>query len=218
MSLLKTLTTRSPDAILFDWDNTLVDTMECMIATINHTLTAMELPIWSEAEVKQRIQYSARDGLPKLFGERWQEAAELFTNFYQANHLPYLKPLPGAVELLETVKTMAIPMAIVSNKRSLLLRQEITYLGWETYFDGIVGAGDAARDKPDPDPGVLALSSLAIPATKNVWFVGDAPVDWLCAEALGCLAVPIGFGHNEAEKYGQSVADCLALKKILLKN
>lgn len=207
-----------PEAVLFDWDNTLVDTMDCYVATINHTLESMDMPTWTNSEVRQRIQLSARDGLPILFGERWPEAYQIFSDYYRDNHQAFLKPLPGAIDLLDVLTTMQVPIGIVSNKRGQLLRQEINYLGWQSFFTGVVGAGDATRDKPHPDPAHMALNKMGLQSSKGIWFVGDAPVDWECAEAIGCLPIPIGFGHHEADKYTHGVADCLSLKKLLLKN
>ena len=50
-----TLSTR-PRAVLFDWDNTLVDTWATIHDAMNTTLTAMGHPTWTFDETRQRVR------------------------------------------------------------------------------------------------------------------------------------------------------------------
>ena len=63
--------------------------------------------------------------------------------------------MPGAVEALTA--GAAWPQGVVSNKAGRYLRAEVAHLGWAAHFGAVVGAGDAAADKPDPAPIHLAL-------------------------------------------------------------
>lgn len=215
MKLEKNLLTL-PEAILFDWDSTLVSSFQIIKKSINKALTHFGEPAWSDDEVKKHTQLSAKDGLPLLFGDRWPKALEIFTKCYQQN-ADLLDPLPGALSLLQANQRLNIPMAVISNKRGEILRREITQLGWKSFFQVVIGSGDLMEDKPSPMPVHHALEKMGFVAGPHVWFVGDAPVDWHCAEASGCLPIPIGFGIEEAKNYPQFVADCLELEKILLK-
>ncbi len=58
-----------------------------------------------------------------------------------------------------------------------------------------VGARDAKRDKPAPDPIFLALDGTGIAPDHSVWMVGDTPGDLKCAHAAGVL--PVYFGSVE---------------------
>lgn len=207
-----------PEAILFDWDNTLVDTAEIIHQGINHTLHHFGLAPWTPEETRKYTQNSGREGFPLLFKQDWQEAEHMFYQFYDNHASQYLKVLPGAESLLRTIKTKAIPMGVVSNKRSKILCQEITHFGWQDFFATYIGAGDAARDKPAPDPIWLALERMGKKSGQAVWFVGDAPVDWQAATAAGCWPIPFGLSHQEALNFSQSVANCHELEKILSKS
>ena len=59
-----------PRAILFDWDNTLVDNWLAISEALNATLVAMGHPTWSLTETKARVRNSLRDSFPAMFGER----------------------------------------------------------------------------------------------------------------------------------------------------
>jgi phosphoglycolate phosphatase len=207
-----------PKVILFDWDNTLVDTGILIHHAMNHTLSHFDLPAWSEEETRKRTQNSGREGFPVLFQEKWNEAQQIFYKFYEDNYPKYLKALPGADSLLKRIYSKSIPIGIVSNKRGAVLRREVAYLGWQDFFSTCIGAGDALRDKPAPDPILLALEKIKHSSSTQVWFVGDAPVDWESAAAAGCWPIPVGFLHPDAHHYPQAVANCHELEKMLIES
>lgn len=206
-----------PTAVLFDWDNTLVDTMPLIISSINHALIHFDMEPWSDEDVKKRTQHSARDSLPLLFGDRWQEALVVYREFYNAKHLENLQPFQEALSLLTLLDAHGVKMGIVSNKVGATLRKEVSHLGWEKWFGAQIGSGDAERDKPHADPALLALNELGVEPSPKVWFVGDATVDWQCANNAGCLPIPIGFVHIEAQDYLYAVESCAELKKNIKK-
>jgi phosphoglycolate phosphatase len=206
-----------PTAVLFDWDNTLVDTMPLICAAINQTLEHFGMETWSAQDIKQKTQLSAKDSLPHHFGDRWPEALAVYRTFYYRHHLNFLNPLKGALDLLNRLADNNIPIGLVSNKAGTTLRKEVAHLEWDGFFSAQIGAGDATKDKPDPAPALLALKIMGMTASPSIWFVGDAPVDWRCAEASGCWPIPIGFCHAEADSYNQAVKNCEDLEKILSK-
>jgi phosphoglycolate phosphatase len=180
-----------PTAILFDWDNTLVDTWPLIHRALNMTLRHMEHPEWSFEKVKTNVTKSMRDAFPELFAERWEEAANHYQQSYRSMHLEALHPLQDAETLLQAAGAVA-KLGVVSNKRGDSLRKELVHLGWEKYFGTAVGAGDAERDKPAGDPAIMALEALEIEKTPSVWFIGDTVVDLECAAAIGAQAVLYG--------------------------
>ena len=69
---------QAPRAVIFDWDNTLVDSWGCILAAMNTTLKAMGHVEWTMEEAKNRVARSLRDSFPELFGDRWTEARDVF--------------------------------------------------------------------------------------------------------------------------------------------
>jgi phosphoglycolate phosphatase len=205
------------DAILFDWDNTLVDTWASIFHAINITLVAFGLDPWTQKEAINNVQESGRDAFPKLFGEKAAEAQKLFYTTIEAEHLQGIKILEGAKELLTYLSSRSIPMGIVSNKAGKLLRKEVAFLGWDSHFGAIIGAGDAKQDKPAPDPALMALKELEVAPSENVWIVGDAPVDWDCALAAGCRSIAIGDRFKAKTSVFVSIGNCTELNKFFSK-
>ena len=179
----------APKAIIFDWDNTLVDSWAIIHEALNTTLRAMSHDEWTLDMVRARVALSLRDAFPLLFGERWEEARQIFYRRFSEIHIEQLRPLPGADAMLRELAAMDIKLAVVSNKTGEYLRREARELGWEPLFDRLVGAGDAEADKPHPAPVRMALEACGIAPGEQVWFAGDAPVDMQCAITAGCAPV-----------------------------
>ncbi len=179
-----------PSAILWDWDNTLVDAWAGVQAGMNAALRGFGMPEWSLEEVRGRARLSLRESFPALFGAEWERARDLFYAEVRARHLQLITPLPGIAEALAAAA--AWKLAVVSNKQGPILRREAEHLGWAPQFGALVGAGDASADKPAAAPVLLALERLGVAPGAGVWFVGDTGVDMQAARAAGCSAVLLG--------------------------
>ena len=68
----------SPKAILFDWDNTLVNNWDPIIISYNETLKSLGLKKLSKEETLKNAKYSLRETFPNLFKDDWKKAREIF--------------------------------------------------------------------------------------------------------------------------------------------
>lgn len=187
-----------PQAVLFDWDNTLVDTWPVIHESMNTTLAAMKQPVWSIEETKERVRRALREAFPPLFGDRWEEARDIFYARFREIHLDRLEVLPGAEDVLTSFADRGVYLGVVSNKMGDHLRKEAVHLGWDKYFGQIVGATDAVRDKPAREPVEMALRGSGAVAGQSVWFIGDTEIDMECGHNTGCIKILIreNFPHE----------------------
>jgi phosphoglycolate phosphatase len=181
---------RRPSVLLWDWDNTLVDAWASIAAALNAAFDAFGLPKWTLNETRERVRVSLRDSFPQMFGAEWRRAASIFYATLGAQHLRHVRPMPGALAALEAGS--AWPQGVVSNKTGRYLRAEVDHLGWTPRFGAVIGAGDAAADKPSPAPILLALSQIGAVADHTVWYLGDTASDMQAARAAGITAVLVG--------------------------
>jgi phosphoglycolate phosphatase len=206
-----------PRALLFDWDNTLVDSWETIHEALTITFTAMGREPWTLQETKLRVAKSLRDSFPALFGERWDEARRRYLEAFTAIHLTRLTAMEGAAEMLGALGGSGLYLAVVSNKTGAVLRREAEHLGWTGHFGRLVGAGDAALDKPAAAPVLLALDGSGI-ACAEAWYVGDTALDMECARNAGCTGVLLGARAVEEGSFAQFPPDlhfpgCAALAR-----
>jgi phosphoglycolate phosphatase len=178
--------TSLPEAVFFDWDGTLVESLKFIFSAHNHVRMHFGFPEWTFDEYKDNMKYSSVELYPKVYGANSAAAMDVLAKFMESNHLQNLVTMDGADALLDALHQANVPMGVVSNKRQAFLVREVTHLGWDKYFKAIVGAGVAARDKPEGDPLVLALSNAGLKPGPHVLYVGDTETDLLCAGAAGC--------------------------------
>jgi len=212
--------TQRPQAILFDWDNTLVDSWVTIHQALNTVMTGMGKPLWSLQETKRRVRLSLRESFPLHFGDRWEEARRLYLDTFARIHLDQLTALPGRGELLEQLSDEGIFLGVVSNKTGALLRREVERLGWSAFFGRVIGAGDALSDKPDAAPVTLALEPSGVGSGETVWLVGDTGVDMECARNGGCVPVLLGAVAITDEEFAKcaprfAFSDCQALFRFI---
>lgn len=193
---------KKPDAIFFDWDGTLVDSLPALTTYYNHVLEKFSLPKISMDEAKKKIRRSAREVFPEIFGDKSDDAFAAYYSFVEKNHLDHLTAFPSSQNFLDRLASLKIPMGIVSNKRHSFLLKEIGHLGWDKYLVSNIGAGEAERDKPAPDPLLMAAEHMRLnPAQHEIWYVGDTETDMMAAVAAGFQ--PIFIEHGLGVK-----ADC----------
>jgi phosphoglycolate phosphatase len=190
-----------PTTVIFDWDNTLVNTWPIIHDALNATFRHVGIGEWTMEETKDRVRKSMRDSFPEIFGEKWEEAGEIYQGYYRKLHLNKLEALPLARDLLKEVRAMGLYSVVVSNKKGPNLRAEVEHIEWGEYFDALVGAHDADRDKPHADPVLLALKDLPVEPSSNVWFIGDSGIDLECAMNTGCTGILYGEPGNDHPEF-----------------
>lgn len=179
-----------PAALLYDWDDTLADGWAGITAALNAAFAAHGMPDWTVEQTRARARRSLREAFPDLFGPSWERARDIFYAELHACHLAHLRPKPGAAAALAAGARW--PQAVVSNKAGDVLRREVLHLGWRDHFGAVIGAGDAAADKPDAAPLLLALERIGVRPSPDVWYIGDTALDMQAARAAGCTAVLLG--------------------------
>ena len=187
---------RQPDAIIFDWDNTLANGWAAIRHGLNTAFRGFDKPEWSMEDVLANTRRSLAESFPDIFGDDWHRARDLFYTAVRDKHLEVLRPMPGTAAMLRVAVTVA-PLAIVSNKQGPMLRDEVAHLRWDGFFRAAIGAGDAGRDKPDPAPMRLALRACGVPAGPAAWYVGDTALDMQAARAAGVTGVLLGDASHD---------------------
>lgn len=208
-------------AAIFDWDGTMVDTCGLILNAHNHVRQHFDMPTWTMDDFLGRASQSAREYYPQVYGDDAEEAQRVLYDYVEEHHLNHLQPIDGALQALDQLKTAGVQLGVVSNKRHHTLLKEIDYLGWGAYFDGVVGAGHADKDKPSEVPLLLAMEYIdKTLAISDVLYFGDTETDLLCAQNAGVDIVFLPFEKERPElienynpkHYGKSIEEIV--KKV----
>lgn len=178
-------------AVFFDWDGTLVDSFLFLYRAHNHTCSLLGRDNFSVKDFRGYFGQPREKLYTQLYGEHKEEAKKHFEAYVLANHTQELKAIEGSVGILKWFSKNGIPCGVVTNKKATLVRAEIEAFGWERYFCSVVGAGEAAHDKPSDAPLRLAIERAGLVDTdhSDIWFVGDTNNDLRCANTAGCPTV-----------------------------
>jgi len=185
-----------PKAVIFDWDNTLVDTWPLIHRAIDSTMEKMGREPWGLEKVRNTVHKSMRESFPQIFGDDWQQAGEIYKSSYRATHLDQIQLLPSALQLINKLEELGILQFVVSNKIGATLRKEAAKINVDQKFFALIGSMDSNADKPSREPVELALMGSDLNTEKDeIWFVGDTIADIECAYNSGCR--PIVFGDSQ---------------------
>lgn len=182
--------------VIFDWDNTLVESRTCLVAVVNQVLAEYKMPNWDIVKNRRDPDLSFGDNFPQIFGPQLaEEAYERYAQIYATQAPSMVTTFPGVISVLEFFRRRNIPLLIVSNKDRRLLEMELPLLFKPEWFSRIICGHEAPRDKPYPDQLLYALDGWLKPqqiTPQNVWMVGDSRQDNLCALAAHAQAIRIG--------------------------
>ncbi len=200
----KTAMNASVRAVLFDMDGTLVDAFRPIITALNRTLADFSLPQMSEEEVRRHTG-RGECSMISLFGEHRETATARFLEYHDEN-LFDVRPMPGAVELLDWLAEKKIARAIVTSKSQIRADKQLAHLGWSNKLDSVIGLCEGRRQKPDPHTVHLACEALSIPPAKCV-MIGDGTADIKSALRAGVfpLALDHSFSAGELREAGAEV-------------
>lgn len=186
-----------PEAVLFDLDGTLLDSLAAHHAVYRKVFADLGLPL-DDAHYAERYSpnwylFYERMGLPR---EQWDEADRLWLRYYEAE-APH--PRPGADGILAGLRASGRRVGLVTSGDRSRVERDIRRSGWEETFDVVVCGGDVAERKPLPGPLLHALDLLGV-GPELALYVGDTVEDIVMAKAAGtrCAAVLGGFGGREA--------------------
>jgi HAD superfamily hydrolase (TIGR01509 family) len=105
----------------------------------------------------------------------------------------------GARQALAELGSDGLRLGVVTSGSRVRVARELVTLDLERLFTVLICSGEAARPKPAPEPLLLALEHLGVPAQEAA-YVGDSPEDVQMARAAGVYAIgiPGGFPNREA--------------------
>jgi phosphoglycolate phosphatase-like HAD superfamily hydrolase len=177
-------TQRLYDAVVFDLDGTLVDTMALHIAATEaasrDVFGIMPLPERVTASLGHPLQESMQivsDGRGRIL-----ELMEAYLAYYGAHESEGSVLFPEAFATLQALHAMGVPLAILSNKLRAWGVLELARLGIDRLFVTAVFAEDMPVPKPSGRAMEPILQALRIPPGR-VLFVGDGVHDIACAHA-----------------------------------
>jgi pyrophosphatase PpaX len=183
----------TPQAILFDLDGTLIDSIELIVRSFQHATTAhLGAPLPRE-EIIPTIGRSLAKELERVAPGRGAALLATYRTYMFANHDELVTVYPGVFDLLRTVRARGIATGIVTSKARVSAAPSFARFLLDQEMDIIVTEDDTERHKPFPDPLLHAARLLDVPA-GDCWYIGDSTHDMEAARAAGMVAIGAAWG------------------------
>ena len=186
------------EAVIFDLDGTLLNTLEDLCDAVNVALKTNDMPERTLEEVRQFVGNGVRTLMVRAVpdGEDnplFEKTFSDFKEYYEVHCKDKTGPYRGIVELMEVLHSREIKMAIVSNKIDSAVK-ELNDFYFSEYTEVAIGEMEGVARKPAPDTALKALKELDVPAERAI-YVGDSDVDIETARNAGieCVSVTWGF-------------------------
>jgi len=191
------------EAVIFDLDGTLLNTLGDLTDSVNTALEKYGLPICTTEEVQSFVGNGLRNLMLQAVeeGEAFPQFEELFLffkDYYRTHCNIKTAPYEGILELMKELKGRNIKMAIVSNKIDAGVK-ELNEKFFKEFTDVAIGERQDVNRKPAPDSLNEAIRVMGV-EKEHVLYVGDSDVDILTARNADVRCVSVTWGFRD-EKF-----------------
>ena len=203
------------EAVLFDLDGTLLDSIEDLTDSMNIVLDGFGFPGHDVATCKHfvgdGVEIFALRALPENHRDEAtvaQCAAEMRAEYRKRWSLK-TRPYDGIPELLDDLTLRNLKLAVLSNKPEESTREMVAELLSKWRFFPVAGARPSVPKKPDPTLAIEISQQLRLPADKFL-YLGDTGTDMKTARGAGMFPVGALWGFRTAEELKDTGAKVLA--------
>ncbi len=197
-------------AIIFDLDGTLVDSVEDIQEAMNKVLSDLNLPVHDQKNYRKFIGNGLRNLVSKALPDSFQkpeqidESYQKMISIYDQACTHKTKPYSGVYETLDELKKSPIKLIVFSNK-SEELTKKIVATFFPNTFDIIFGLTKESLRKPNPTKAIEISTLMEIPP-ENFLFIGDSDVDMETANNAKMIAIGVDWGYRSKENLVSSGA------------
>ena len=193
------------EAVIFDLDGTLLNTLEDLLDAVNHGLTTLGFPLHGAAEFKYFVgegrEVMAALSLPETQRDQAtvSRLSEYIDEYYAQHWTEHTRPYPGIPELLNALTVRGIPMAVLSNKPHNFTEMNISTLLAQWRFEVVIGAMPSVPKKPDCTAALKISRQLGIDPSSFI-YLGDSDIDMKTAVNAGMYPVGVLWGFRTSQE------------------
>lgn len=205
---------RTVDAVVWDFNGTLVDDVDPVVRSVNAQLEKRGLPGLTVERYRDVFGFPVAEYYRKIGLDSSSESMEELSSEFQAAYAPALMECPlhdGVAEALERLRGAGIRQFVLSAMEEELLRAAIEHLGIAAFFEAAYGLAHLKADSKLSRGRELLTDCKIRP--EAALLIGDTDHDAEVADALGLFSILIARGHQgraKLEATGHPVYDGVA--------
>ncbi len=166
-------------------DGTITQSNELIYASFNCVAEKYLHKQFTPLEITRMFGPTEEKVIEMLVGkEHFDEARNVFWNFYREQHNALSSLYDGVIELLEFLSANNILVAMFTGKGKVSVGISLELFDIKKYFDIIITGHDVTKSKPSGEGIQIILDALSL-APEETLMVGDAISDIKAAEETG---------------------------------
>lgn len=189
-------------AAIFDWDGTVVDSVEHIADCLQHASLAVGFDPLPRAQYRNIIGLGLVEALRRLYPgiDATQMAAmrDAYSNHFMATSAANQRIFPGMTDILQDLHAQQRHCAVATGKSRRGLNHALQASQLEPWFH-ITRCADETRSKPDPRMLIEILEHLSLEPADAI-MIGDTTYDMAMAESIGMPAIGVTWGVHPAEQ------------------
>lgn len=198
--------------IVFDWDGTLMDSVDHIVSSLQTAITELNLEPKSDNEIKNIIGLGLKEAFKALYpqadtSELIELTASYRKRFFQQQKSPS-ELFPGVCELIERLLQQNYLLAIATGKGRHGLDKVLKETGFEQYFP-ITRCADESHSKPHPQMMFDIIRYYDVDPAETI-MVGDTEYDLQMANNASANSVGVTYGVHEKQR----LLDCKPLALV----
>ena len=188
------------EAIVFDLDGTLIDSVPDVQGALNRMLKAEGRQPISLEQAHAFVGEGARVLVEKALAatgplpDAIDGPMERYIDFYKKHPADETVVYAGVVEALETLAGRGVQMGICTNKPLAMTGLVLEALGLDRYFSAVTCGDAVPHRKPDGRHVLLTLEMMKAAATGAA-MVGDSETDVAAGKDAGLPVVAVSYGY-----------------------
>jgi phosphoglycolate phosphatase len=194
--------TASYRLLVFDWDGTLADSEQRIVAAARSAIDALGLPARSHEQIRTMIGLALGEACQALFPgmSKSQEGRFIacYREYYLRNTATPIPLFPGAKAALQGLAAQRYWLAVATGKGRRGLDRDMAIHGLEVLFDTTRSA-DEAPSKPHPQMLVDIMEELDVGIAETL-MIGDTAYDLEMARNAGVACVAVASGVHDRER------------------
>ena len=189
------------DLIIFDWDGTLINTIDWIVSCLQNAAVMCQCSVPEEQAVKDIIGLSIENAVNTLFPETdpWtqKQLVHNYSQIFFSRQLSREDLFAGVYDMLTELKQSGYQLAVATGKGRVGLQQALNETGTDALFC-ITRCADETASKPNPMMLQEILAHTGGSAERTL-MVGDSIHDLQMAANAGIASVGVSCGAHSAE-------------------
>jgi phosphoglycolate phosphatase len=199
------------EAVLFDLDGTLIDTVDDIGDAVNRVLSNKRFPTHASSAYRKFVGDGSRVLIERALPEKYRNDEIIdachkeYIEDYSRNYNVKSKLYVGISHLLDTLTAKGLRLGILSNKPDAITKKCVkTFLSrWN--FDAVLGQRDSVPRKPNPQ-GALETAKIMSILPAHFLYLGDTAVDMKTAVSAGMFPVGVLWGFRPLKELKENGA------------